>query len=92
MRESGEWPGPVGLAGARLSTRYLWCVMDRQALVDLGAISGNVAALCKRVRGSQVMAVIGQHGSTDPGLGGAGRGARVGRELVVEAPARQVVT
>jgi alanine racemase len=32
--------------------------VDRQALVDLGAISGNVAALCERVRGSQVMAVV----------------------------------
>ena len=32
--------------------------MDRQALVDLGAITGNVAALCDRVRGSQVMAVV----------------------------------
>ena len=30
--------------------------MDRQALVDLGAITGNVAALCELVRGSQVMA------------------------------------
>ena len=32
--------------------------MDRQALVDLGAITGNVAALCELVRGSQVMAVV----------------------------------
>ena len=32
--------------------------MDRQALVDLGAITGNVAALCDLVRGSQVMAVV----------------------------------
>ena len=32
--------------------------MDRQAVVDLGAITGNVAALCERVRGSQVMAVV----------------------------------
>src|SRR6516164_4586752 len=31
---------------------------DRQASVDLGAITGNVAALCERVRGSQVMAVV----------------------------------
>ena len=30
----------------------------RQACVDLGAITGNVAALCERVRGSQVMAVV----------------------------------
>jgi len=32
--------------------------IDRQAFVDLGAITGNVAALCERVRGSQVMAVV----------------------------------
>src|ERR1035438_6105449 len=32
--------------------------MDRQAYVDLGAITGNVAALAERVRGSQVMAVV----------------------------------
>ena len=32
--------------------------MDRQAFVDLGAITGNVAALCDLVRGSQVMAVV----------------------------------
>src|SRR5271168_4912527 len=32
--------------------------MDRQACVDLGAITGNVTALCERVRGSQVMAVV----------------------------------
>ena len=32
--------------------------MDRQADVDLDAITGNVAALCERVRGSQVMAVV----------------------------------
>jgi alanine racemase len=32
--------------------------MDRQAFVDLGAISGNVAALRKFVPGSQVMAVV----------------------------------
>src|ERR1700685_3456258 len=32
--------------------------MDRRPLVDLGAITGNVAALCERVRGSQVMAVV----------------------------------
>src|SRR5271165_2258664 len=31
---------------------------DRQAYVDLGAITGNVVALCERVRGSQVMAVV----------------------------------
>jgi alanine racemase len=32
--------------------------MDRQACVDLGAITRNVAALCELVRGSQVMAVV----------------------------------
>jgi alanine racemase len=32
--------------------------MDRQALVDLGTITTNVAALRERVRGSQVMAVV----------------------------------
>ena len=32
--------------------------MDRQALVDLSAITGNVAALREHVRGSQVMAVV----------------------------------
>ncbi len=32
--------------------------MDRQAYVDLGAITGNVAALAEWVRGSQVMAVV----------------------------------
>jgi len=31
---------------------------DRQLLVDPGAITGNVAALCELVRGSQVMAVV----------------------------------
>ena len=32
--------------------------MDRQAFVDLGAITANVAALREHVRGSQVMAVV----------------------------------
>jgi alanine racemase len=32
--------------------------MHRQALVDLGAITGNVAALREHVRGSEVMAVV----------------------------------
>ncbi|HEX5301422.1 MAG TPA: alanine racemase [Streptosporangiaceae bacterium] len=31
---------------------------DREALVDLGAVTGNVAALCELVSGSQVMAVV----------------------------------
>jgi alanine racemase len=31
---------------------------DREALVDLGAVTGNVAALCELVGGSQVMAVV----------------------------------
>jgi alanine racemase len=34
--------------------------MDRQARVDLATITSNVAALCERVRGSQVMAVVKQ--------------------------------
>ncbi len=32
--------------------------MDREAVIDLGAIAANVAALRQRVRGSQVMAVV----------------------------------
>jgi len=32
--------------------------MDRQAFVDLAAITGNVAALCELVRGSQVLAAV----------------------------------
>jgi alanine racemase len=32
--------------------------MDREAVVDLGAITANVAALCAHVSGSQVMAVV----------------------------------
>ena len=54
-------PGPASLPAA---FRSLWPerldlgVMDRQALVDLGAITGNVTALCDLVRGSQVMAVV----------------------------------
>src|SRR6201995_1693510 len=32
--------------------------MDREALVDLGAITANVAALCELVRGSQVLAAV----------------------------------
>jgi alanine racemase len=32
--------------------------MDRQALVDLDVISGNVAVLCEHVRDSRVMAVV----------------------------------
>ena len=32
--------------------------MDRQAFVDLGAITANVAALCELVRGSQVLAAV----------------------------------
>lgn len=31
---------------------------DRQVMVDLSAIAGNVAALCELVRGSQVMATV----------------------------------
>jgi alanine racemase len=32
--------------------------MDRQALVDLGAVTSNVMALRERIRGSQLMAVV----------------------------------
>src|SRR5260370_10925245 len=32
--------------------------VDRQGFVDLGAITGNVAALCEHVRGSQVLAAV----------------------------------
>ncbi len=32
--------------------------MDRQAVIDLGAITANVAALREHVPGSQVMAVV----------------------------------
>jgi alanine racemase len=35
---------------------------DRQALVDLGAITANVAALCEAVRGSEVLAVVKANG------------------------------
>ena len=35
-------------------------VMDRQARVDLATITANVAALCERAAGSQVMAVVKQ--------------------------------
>jgi alanine racemase len=36
--------------------------MDRQAFIDLGAITGNVAAFAEWVRGSQVMAVVKANG------------------------------
>jgi alanine racemase len=52
--------------------------MDRQALVDLGAITGNVAALCERVRGSQVMAVVKADGYGH-GMIPAARAALAGR-------------
>ncbi|HEY1003345.1 MAG TPA: alanine racemase, partial [Streptosporangiaceae bacterium] len=32
--------------------------MEREAVVDLGAITANVAALCELVRGSQVLAAV----------------------------------
>ena len=32
--------------------------MDREAVIDLGAIAANVAALCELVRGSQVLAAV----------------------------------
>ena len=41
-------------------------VEDRQLLVDLGAITGNVAALCELVRGSQGMAVVHHHDTPQP--------------------------
>ena len=44
--------------------------MDRQALVDLGAITGNVAALCERVRGSGVMAGVKAAAARAAGLKG----------------------
>ena len=52
--DRGLRPGP-GAAG-RVPEPV--SAMDRQAFVDLGAITGNVAALCELVRGSQVMAVV----------------------------------
>src|SRR6266567_5582195 len=51
--------------------------MDRQALVDLGAITRNVAALCELVRGSQVMAVVKADGYGH-GMIPAARAALVG--------------
>ena len=56
------WRGPDrGLEPSPGAARRLQepvSAVDRQALVDLGAITGNVAALCELVRGSQVMAVV----------------------------------
>ena len=52
--DRGLGPGP----GAARRVQEPVNAMDRQALVDLGAITGNVAALCELVRGSQVMAVV----------------------------------
>ncbi len=50
---------------------------DRELLVDLGAITGNVAALCELVRGSQVMAVVKADGYGH-GMTGAARAALAG--------------
>src|SRR5438309_1060057 len=57
---------------------------DRQALVDLGAISGNVAALCELVRGSQVMAVVKADGYGH-GMVPAARAAWLGTADLAEA-------
>jgi alanine racemase len=51
--------------------------MDREALVDLGAITGNVAALGELVRGSQVMAVVKADGYGH-GMVPAARAAQAG--------------
>jgi len=51
--------------------------MDRQALVDLGAITGNIAALSELVRGSQVMAVVKADGYGH-GMVPAARAAQAG--------------
>jgi len=51
--------------------------MDRQALVDLGAITANVAALREHVSGSAVMAVVKADGYGH-GMIPAARAALVG--------------
>src|SRR5271154_7530974 len=51
--------------------------MDRQAQVDLGAITRNVAALRERVGGSQVMAVVKADGYGH-GMAPAARAALAG--------------
>ena len=51
--------------------------MDRQAFVDLGAITANVTALCELVRGSQVMAVV-KAGGYGHGMVPAARAALAG--------------
>jgi alanine racemase len=51
--------------------------MDRQAFVDLSAITGNVAALSELVRGSQVMAVV-KAGGYGHGMVPAARAALAG--------------
>ena len=52
--DRGLRPGPGGTSRVPEPVS----AMDRQALVDLGAITANVAALCQLVQGSQVMAVV----------------------------------
>src|SRR5260370_15003289 len=51
-------PATAGDGGTTPLAPPATAALARQACVDLGAISGNVAALCERVRGSQVMAVV----------------------------------
>src|SRR5260370_4676550 len=51
-------PATAGHGGTTPLAPPATAALARQACVDLGAISGNGAALCERVRGSQVMAVV----------------------------------
>src|ERR1700757_3709681 len=51
--------------------------MDREAFVDLGAITANVAALCELVRGSQVLAAV-KAGGYGHGMVPAARAALAG--------------
>src|SRR5580704_8435659 len=71
--DRGVRPGP----GAAGRVQEPVSVMDRQAFVDLGAITGNVAALCELVRGSQVMAVV-KAGGYGHGMVPAARAALAG--------------
>jgi len=66
LSSPGDTPDPMALA-----------LPARQALVDLGAITGNVAALCEQVRGSQVMAVVKADGYGH-GMVPAARAAQAG--------------
>jgi alanine racemase len=56
---------------------HLMSAVDREAFVDLGAITGNVAALGELVRGSQVMAVVKADGYGH-GMVPAARAAQAG--------------